>query len=244
MEVGTARCCRDCGGPVPRPTRNLCDPCLSAFKRANGLRSNPPTYRDCEWCGHTFRYRGRNGASRYCSRRCSGWASAYAKGHPMESPVPWHACPTCGHVWIRRSNRTYCSRECWPPTVYVPNPRPPVRIDCAVCGRQVTGQGRGRPKRFCSKRCCDRASKLTRRHRMRAGVATSERFTVREIATRDGWRCHICGGRVRQRDATMDHLVPLSVGGQHVRENVALAHRLCNSRRGVNCLPAQLLLVG
>lgn len=65
-----------------------------------------------------------------------------------------------------------------------------------------------------------------------------------EIAERDGWKCHICGKRVTKKDWSLDHLVPLSKGGSHTPENVALAHRRCNSRRGTGCLPAQLRLVG
>ena len=43
--------------------------------------------------------------------------------------------------------------------------------------------------------------------------------------------------------ATVDHLVPLVQGGEHVWENVALAHRRCNLSRGDRGL-AQLRLVG
>jgi len=62
---------------------------------------------------------------------------------------------------------------------------------------------------------------------------------LREVAVRDNWICHLCGGvvpnresRCRPLDPTIDHLIPLSAGGQHVPENVALAHFICNSRRG------------
>jgi 5-methylcytosine-specific restriction endonuclease McrA len=32
--------------------------------------------------------------------------------------------------------------------------------------------------------------------------------------------------------ATLDHVVPISVGGEHTRENVRCAHLRCNARRG------------
>jgi 5-methylcytosine-specific restriction endonuclease McrA len=75
-------------------------------------------------------------------------------------------------------------------------------------------------------------------------------YTLREIAERDGWRCHICLSQVpdrpykaRPNDATIDHLIPVSAGGMDVRSNVALAHNVCNSKRS-NTGPAQLRLVG
>jgi 5-methylcytosine-specific restriction endonuclease McrA len=35
----------------------------------------------------------------------------------------------------------------------------------------------------------------------------------------------------KDKDATVDHLVPLADGGQHTRANVALAHNRCNWER-------------
>lgn len=79
--------------------------------------------------------------------------------------------------------------------------------------------------------------------------AVVESFTLREIAERDGWRCHLCNRKVPDRpfrsrplDATIDHLVPVSAGGDHTRANVALAHFACNWKRA-DVGPAQLRLL-
>jgi 5-methylcytosine-specific restriction endonuclease McrA len=64
----------------------------------------------------------------------------------------------------------------------------------------------------------------------------------REIYDRDGGRCHICGKRVTFERMTLDHLVPVSKGGEHVALNVRIAHGSCNSSRGAGRLPAQLIL--
>jgi 5-methylcytosine-specific restriction endonuclease McrA len=52
------------------------------------------------------------------------------------------------------------------------------------------------------------------------------------IFERDGWLCGICGEPVEADDATLDHIVPISLGGADEASNVRLAHSLCNSRRG------------
>lgn len=75
-----------------------------------------------------------------------------------------------------------------------------------------------------------KAQKALRRARQR-GVRV-ESFTRLEIAERDNWSCHICGGPVTQDNWSLDHLLPISLGGPHTRENVALAHHVCNARRG------------
>ena len=43
--------------------------------------------------------------------------------------------------------------------------------------------------------------------------------------------------------ATVDHLVPIAAGGLHTWDNVALAHRRCNLKRGAAGI-VQLRLVG
>lgn len=70
-----------------------------------------------------------------------------------------------------------------------------------------------------------------------------EAITHLEIAERDHWRCHICHKLVTRRNWSLDHLVPLCANGSHTKDNVALAHRRCNSRRGQGRrIPAQLRL--
>jgi 5-methylcytosine-specific restriction endonuclease McrA len=72
-----------------------------------------------------------------------------------------------------------------------------------------------------------------------------------EIGDRDGWRCGICRRRIDKtkdwpdpRSASLDHVIPLSEGGPHVRSNVRIAHLDCNMKRGDRGGNEQLTLVG
>lgn len=67
----------------------------------------------------------------------------------------------------------------------------------------------------------------------------AERFTSREIFERDGWTCQICGLQLDpaikfpdNRSASIDHIVPISQGGQHTRANVQAACMGCNRSKG------------
>lgn len=59
------------------------------------------------------------------------------------------------------------------------------------------------------------------------------------LRTKDGDNCWICGkvmdfrlcARRRWRAATVDHVIPTSVGGPNTQDNLRLAHRKCNSER-------------
>lgn len=77
---------------------------------------------------------------------------------------------------------------------------------------------------------------ITRRARKRAAVV--ETVYRKKVFERDGWRCGICGHPVNQRLAwphprspSLDHIVPLALGGEHSYANTQLAHLLCNVRK-------------
>lgn len=117
--------------------------------------------------------------------------------------------------------------------------------DCEECGNCFCYRRRGRG-RFCSRRCSATVRKRRRDRVKRAG----DSIGLHALGDRDGWRCHLCGGGVpkgrrfafRKTDATVDHLVPLSAGGQHTWDNVALAHHHCNVSRQADGA-AQLRLI-
>lgn len=73
-------------------------------------------------------------------------------------------------------------------------------------------------------------------------------ISVYDLAARDGARCNLCQGRIDMTLAgsdnmgpTIDHLLPVSMGGTNDSNNLALAHRRCNTRRK-NRGAAQMLL--
>ena len=64
-------------------------------------------------------------------------------------------------------------------------------------------------------------------------------FTAPEIFERDGWACQICGividpdVKFPSRDsASLDHIIPLALGGTHTLDNVQLACMGCNWDKG------------
>jgi hypothetical protein len=98
------------------------------------------------------------------------------------------------------------------------------------------------------KAMASRKGRKRRARRLGLPLPKQERFTIKEIADRDRWICHLCHKVVPQRKLrrnhplgpTLDHLDP---DGPHSPLNVALAHRRCNSSRGRGRTPAQLRLL-
>jgi hypothetical protein len=66
----------------------------------------------------------------------------------------------------------------------------------------------------------------------------------------DGYRCHLCGkmtdkskGSKHPLAPTIDHVIPLSVGGKHERSNCRTAHFSCNSAKRNRGGGEQMLLL-
>ena len=142
-------------------------------------------------------------------------------------------------------------------------------IACRICGLVVRGR-----KTMCGSTECMAESKRRyararrkakpayhvknkrqsdRNRRMRLRGVHSEAYDPIDIADRDGWKCSLCSkliSRVERhphpRSLTMDHIIPVSVGGDDVPSNVRACHALCNSIKGnrVNGSGEQLMLVG
>jgi 5-methylcytosine-specific restriction endonuclease McrA len=87
--------------------------------------------------------------------------------------------------------------------------------------------------------------------RARAHGGAVERFEVTEIYERDEWCCWICRQPVDPAlcspdplSKSLDHVVPISERGPHARDNVRLAHAICNSRRSDAIVAAKAMSLG
>jgi 5-methylcytosine-specific restriction endonuclease McrA len=58
--------------------------------------------------------------------------------------------------------------------------------------------------------------------------------TFRYYATEQFGRCQWCNVELRVEESTIDHIVPLSLGGTHAWANLALACGPCNRDKGTN----------
>jgi 5-methylcytosine-specific restriction endonuclease McrA len=169
--------------------------------------------RVCVDCGVEFRRRGRP------SPRCSACVVAFREA--KRTPRPYRKVTKTRHV-CRLSDR--------------PKSRSFVAGACLACGAGFVALA-GTGARFCSPLCAKRSHRQLRQDRRRAAQG-GQRVYRRKVFERDDWICRICRKPVK-RDAvvphpkapTVDHILPLALGGAHVYENVQCAHFICNSRK-------------
>lgn len=74
------------------------------------------------------------------------------------------------------------------------------------------------------------AQKATRLARIR-NAPIIESVSLDVIYKRDKAICQICLKPCRRTEASRDHVIPVSQGGEHSYRNIVLAHRLCNGRK-------------
>lgn len=90
-----------------------------------------------------------------------------------------------------------------------------------------------------------------RRLRLRVRAQTFDGVTDAGILERDRWRCGICGKRIGKsfkyphpRSKSIDHVVPLSQGGDDTAANKRAAHLSCNQGRMNRGGNEQLAMIG
>lgn len=130
----------------------------------------------------------------------------------------------------------------------------PARV-CTECSVPIPA-GSYRTVAQCSDECrkarkrnLDRAQR--RRERLNGTRETTHRARARRFGVeyepvnkwavfeRDGWRCGICRCKVNKKlrhphpmSASLDHVIPMSLGGGHTYLNTQLAHLQCNVDKG------------
>lgn len=78
----------------------------------------------------------------------------------------------------------------------------------------------------------------------RAAVYKGDPIRHIDVFERDNWTCWICGEAINPHlrgdnwwRATLDHVVPITLGGPHTWDNVRTAHLRCNQLKGDTILP-------
>lgn len=216
------RLCTIPGCEQPHRARGWCQSHYNAWHYSGDVASIQPGASRCRQCGGDMPPKGATGpAPTYCSRVCRSRRSYV------------------DHSTKIRTRRLARSHE----------ERARVIKACACCGEPFTPKKSIR-QMYCSPACGRRVQNAARRAKVR-GVAI-ENLHWRLLIAEDGPECHICGDDVDSSDfeivdghhvigltyPTLDHIVPLAMGGTHERQNARLAHQYCNSVKGARPLSA------
>jgi len=132
----------------------------------------------------------------------------------------------------------------------------PEPFKCQWCGRLHQPKYGDTSTVYCSETCRQRAKRKlshnsNNRYLRDKAQRDGERFKPVTVLKRDGWRCQLCGkklnpkhrGTHRDDAPELDHIIPLSLGGEHSKRNTQCACRKCNLSKS-NSEIGQLRLFG
>lgn len=213
--------CQYCGKPFWKPNAFRMMYCsrqcqTDAFRNTHPKKEKAHRrfyIKECLWCGNRFESLYPN--QKYCCKECSHqgnlrlkrqqWAEAYVPKQKI--------CKECGTEFMTECGDThsvFCCRS------------------CAEKSERRTEHGTARHKEYMRK-------VKARREKQIASTDTGD-VSYERVYKRDKGICQICGMPVHSAkmsddnwDGTIDHIIPLSLGGEHSLENCQLAHRICNS---------------
>lgn len=210
--------CAQCGEATLR--RKFCsERCASAAVAAKYRESHPG--RVCPDCGGIYYRPGRS------TIRCLPCAERHVLANP---PEPRRArypkltrTPYVCYLWRKPKVRSFVAGV------------------CPCCGESFVAALLS--TRYCSPTCSRRGYRDAGRQirRKRKSFQTVERVFRQKVFERDDWTCRICNKPVDRAAEvpaslapTVDHIVPLALGGEHAYRNVQTAHFICNSVKGAN----------
>lgn len=216
--------CRNCGKLfIGRQNQRSCSAeCNLALRVKAHTKSN---HTDCQWCGRRFKPR-QSQYSTFCSRECS-------KGMSIGSAtVRELVLRFKKRVASRVANRKMAVAQC---------------RNCSNPSHMLSGESVCDPCKRISRRAIARIHYVRscggtvgkHRHRARAHGVSYTPIRRLEVFNRDKWRCQLCGKRCDKtwtpgnpNAPELDHIIPLSKGGDHAWHNVQCACSECNGRKG------------
>lgn len=217
--------CRQNGlGGILASREVVCKRCGKAYTTWNSnskycsiecrVGENAERLKKCEVCGAEFKPHSRQ---KYCSDECrkSAWQKMYHDRFVSKAKHVEKYCPACGNVFTTTSSRQkFCSKK---------------------CGKKYRGDGR--------------IYRVSKDERLKQCVQNDKSLWLQPLIKRDNNTCQICGRKCDLYDyevtasgamicgdryPTIDHIVPLSKGGQHIWANAQLACRKCNREKGAD----------
>lgn len=240
------RLCTGCGGDISDRMGNakFCAPCYEDRPQVHQEARKQRLAREAECAQCLERYTAHAPEQRFCSMRCSLKANRALQ----LSVILTKECRGCGEEFTTRDARVVaCSIACKQWAKKYPGKTRVLMAQCETCGVLFEGTRAG--MRFCSRRCIAYTAKHKRRALERQAYV--EPVSRGAIMERDKWTCKLCGDRIPKnltghhpKAPSLDHIIPLSKGGEHSRANVQAAHFGCNAAKGNRGGQEQLMLFG
>lgn len=259
---GVEKSCKGCGETFLVTHRSnihkriFCtDGCKSKYNYKCRER-NTGTYRnECVQCSSEFNTYDKD--KQCCSPECyydhriaKSIETKKRRNKDRRIKVYKYDCPQCSKSGYSKYKRKFCSRKCKEKERRIrkrkrfikENTKP---VKCIECGHWFSTHIKDKAccSNNCRRRLNNRKKELYKKRRgelIRLNGEVHEDISLERLIKRDKSICYLCGDKVDISKDTNDnyypcieHLTPIIKGGTHTWDNVKLAHRICNNRKGI-----------
>lgn len=252
LEVLTKKC--QCCNKDFETTNNIKKYCSNKCREENNRKTRKdPRSKDrkknCKYCQSEFIDESKFNKKTYCSEECH-------KMWMLENPRHTKICPECNVEFKTNwKEQKHCSDKCSFKFLSKHNSKDGIgnNVICISCGKEYKKSAHHAGK-FCSRKCFVKFTGIKEVEEYKyksnltdaSSIRRAKRYGVKyenidplEIFNRDNWICGICGEKIDKKlnypdnmSATLDHIIPLSKGGTHTKDNVQACHGICNYRKG------------
>ena len=182
----------------------------------------------------------------YCSNHCR-WASQKKPVEAKFCKCNISNCLWCGELFVGRLGQKICSNDCKKDrqskraAAKKRQQKKIITITCAECGEVFNTVYGVKNSIYCSDSCSRSVeNRVKHSEQLVKKENRVERIDPFKVFARDGWRCQICGRKVKKsrrgtyhdRAPEIDHIVPRAKGGKHSYKNTQCTCRLCNRIKG------------
>ncbi len=238
--------CKRCGVRCSRDVE-YCKTCDTQKRQSKSLLR--PKDHNCVNCHKWFRMRsGGNSEGRFCSYKCVYEFKTWKDQVLLvvkNTPPPIRICPTCDGEFIdnARSRPACCNTCCRPIWAAQWNQRNPLQwVTCKYCNCLYERYGPTvRPvcKECTQKGTPSRVAAALNKAIRRGCYERGDRIDPKEVYLKQNYRCSICR---EQTTLTLDHIIPISKGGQHRHWNVRGLCSSCNTMKSNHLKYSSIML--
>jgi len=220
--------CKFCGGEMPnrRPNGNVRKYCTPQCRKDAGSAKASEFYSANADAIRATAIAKRIARRSSLNRKC-------LRCHGSIPPTSTMAAKYCSRPCARAATKDTWSREC-------------SELDCVrpVRAKGICSMHYKRAGRVSGQIADDpwnerRRANYEKRRALKHGASSAEVFTNTSIFERDNWTCGICSAPVDgsipwpdPMSVSLDHVIPVSLGGEHSPSNTQCAHLFCNLSKG------------
>lgn len=224
--------CRYCGKEITSKSHKkggekiFCD--LSCYKKYRNCKTYGIAI--CQYCGKSFT-ETRDRPNKFCSNTCSGKYYGAIRTAKRNARL---AQEKEAKRLLREAKKAKRLAE---QQLHKLEMQQLLTKECIVCGK--TFKAKSRNNKCCSKACSKRRDNLLHEKRIYKNGKPDLSITLAKLYKRDDGICQICRRSINfncdsnsDYYPSIDHIIPISKGGEHQWDNVQLACRCCNTLKG------------